>query len=45
MITLATDHPNAHLKALGQLSELLSNELSRQDFLDGKFVKLSNTLL
>ncbi|HEI4248444.1 TPA: BglG family transcription antiterminator [Staphylococcus aureus] len=40
VITLATDHPNAHLKALGQLSELLSNELSRQDFLDGKICKI-----
>lgn len=40
VITLATDHPNAHLKALGQLSELLSNDLSRQDFLDGKICKI-----
>ncbi|MGT2398238.1 hypothetical protein ACVPOR_15575 [Staphylococcus aureus] len=29
-MTLATDHPNAHLKALGQLSECLSNDLYRQ---------------
>lgn len=40
VITLATDHPNAHLKALGQLSELLSNDLSRQDFLDGNIFKI-----
>lgn len=40
VITLATDHPNAHLKALGQLSECLSNDLYRQDFLDGNIFKI-----
>lgn len=40
VITLATDHPNAHLKALGQLSECLSSDLYRQDFLDGNIFKI-----
>lgn len=40
VITLATDHPNAHLKALRQLSECLNNDLYRQDFLDGNIFKI-----
>ncbi|MBO1198719.1 BglG family transcription antiterminator [Staphylococcus simiae] len=44
VITLATNHPNIHLKALGQLSELLTDNKIKQSFIDGDIPTIINAI-
>ena len=41
VITLATESPKLHLKALGQLSQLLMDSKSKEAFLKGKMDEMN----